>query len=157
MRKVIGWRSAVAAAALWILFLSPTRLGAQQAGTGVIEGRITETASGRPLDNVQVTIVGTNLGGATNETGAYRITGAPARQVELRARRIGYGPASQSVVVVAGQSTSADFRLQVSRSPNPEARRPRSAGGSRRCHAVRRSYSAPTRSSIPSSHARPVS
>lgn len=113
MRDAIGWRLVISASALWILAVSPARLDAQ-AGTGVIEGRITETTSGRPLDNVQVTIVGTNLGGATNETGAYRITGAPARQVELRARRIGYGPASQSVVVVAGQSTTADFRLQVS-------------------------------------------
>ena len=113
MRDGIGWRSVVAASALWILAVPPAPLGAQ-VGTGVIEGRITEAASGRPLDNAQVSIAGTNLGGATNETGAYRITGVPARQVEVRARRIGYGPASQSVLVVAGQTVRADFQLQVS-------------------------------------------
>lgn len=113
MRDAIGWRSVVTASALWMLALPPAPLGAQ-VGTGVIEGRITEVASGRPLDNAQVSIVGTNLGGATNETGAYRIVGAPARQVEVRARRIGYGPASQSVRVVAGQTVRADFQLKVS-------------------------------------------
>jgi TonB-linked SusC/RagA family outer membrane protein len=113
MRDGIGWHMVVAASTLWILTVPIAPLGAQ-AGTGVVEGRITETSSGRPLDNVQVTIIGTNLGGATNETGAYRIAGVPARQVELRARRIGYAPATQSAVVVAGQSSTADFRLTVS-------------------------------------------
>ena len=76
MRDGIGRRSVVAASAFWILAVSPASLGAQ-VGTGVIEGRITEAVSGRPLDNAQVSIAGTNLGGATNETGTYRITGVP--------------------------------------------------------------------------------
>ena len=113
MRDSIRWHMVVAATALWLLSVPVNPLGAQ-AGTGVVEGRITEASSGRPLDNVQVTVIGTNLGGATNETGAYRIAGVPARQIELRARRIGYAPATQNAVVVAGQSSTADFQLTVS-------------------------------------------
>jgi TonB-linked SusC/RagA family outer membrane protein len=113
MRIGIGWELVVASSALAILAALPHELGAQ-APTGVVEGRVTEAASGRPLDNAQVSIVGTNLGGATNETGAFRITGVPVRQVEIRARRIGYAPGTQSALVVAGQTVRADFGLQVS-------------------------------------------
>ena len=98
-----------------LLMISVAPQGAWAQGeTGVIEGRITEASTGRPLDNVQVVIAGTSLGSATNETGSYRIAGAPVRQVEVRARRIGYAPSNQSVVVVAGQTVRADFTLQVS-------------------------------------------
>src|SRR5688572_23184909 len=107
------WRGVMSFAAGSLIAVGPARLGAQGA-TGVVEGRITEASTGRPLDNVQVVIAGTNLGGATNETGAYRIAGAPVRQVEVRARRIGYAPVNQSVVVIAGQSVRADFELSVS-------------------------------------------
>ena len=113
MRGAIVRRTVLGVAGLCMAAVTPIHLGAQE-GTGVVEGRVTEAATGRPLDNVQLVIVGTNIGGATNETGSYRIAGAPARQVEVRARRIGYAPLTQSVVVVAGQSVRADFQLQVS-------------------------------------------
>ena len=111
--RVVICRLARLGAALCAIALLPESTLAQGA-TGVVEGRITEATTGRPLDNVQVVIAGTSLGGATNETGSYRIAGVPARQVEVRARRIGYAPSNQTVVVVAGQSVSADFTLQVS-------------------------------------------
>ena len=113
MRGGIVRQTLLGVAGLCMATLTPSDLVAQ-AATGVVEGRVTEAATGRPLDNVQVVIAGTSVGGATNETGSYRIVGVPARQVEVRARRIGYAPLSQSVVVTAGQSVTADFRLQVS-------------------------------------------
>ena len=94
--------------------MSASPLFAQQPNTGAIEGRITEVGSGRPLTAAQVYVAGTAAGAATNETGNYRIASAPARQVELRVRLIGFAPISKTVVVTAGQTTKADFELQVS-------------------------------------------
>ena len=37
----------------------------------------------RALEAAQVSIVGTTIGGATNSAGTFRITGVPARQVEV--------------------------------------------------------------------------
>jgi TonB-linked SusC/RagA family outer membrane protein len=87
--------------------------GAAQA-TGTIEGKVTETGSGRPLSGAQVFIAGTTVGGVTNDRGEYRITSAPARQVELRVRLIGYSPINKTVVVTAGQTATLDIAVGVS-------------------------------------------
>jgi TonB-linked SusC/RagA family outer membrane protein len=93
----------------------PSLLLAQQGPPiGAIEGRITEAGSGRPLPAAQVIIAGTTIGAATNESGSYRIANAPARQVELRVRLIGFAPISKTVVVAAGQTARADFEISVS-------------------------------------------
>jgi TonB-linked SusC/RagA family outer membrane protein len=86
----------------------------QQAATGAIEGRITEASSGRPLAAAQVVVAGTTVGAATNDNGSYRIANAPARQVELRVRLIGFAPISKTIVVTAGQTTRADFEIKAS-------------------------------------------
>ena len=41
--------------------------------TGTIEGKVTETGSGRPLSGAQIFIAGTTVGGVTNDRGEYRI------------------------------------------------------------------------------------
>ena len=90
-----------------------TRVAAQTP-TGVVEGRVLESGSGRPLVAASVVIVGTTVGGITSEAGVYRISGVPARQVQVRVRLIGFTPVSKTVLVVAGQTATADFSLQVS-------------------------------------------
>jgi TonB-linked SusC/RagA family outer membrane protein len=87
--------------------------GAAQA-TGTIEGRITEQGSGRPLSGAQVFVAGTTVGSVTNDQGEYRILGAPARQVEVRIRLIGYSPVNRSVVVTAGQTATLNIEVGVS-------------------------------------------
>lgn len=82
--------------------------------TGTVEGSVLEAGSGRPLGNAQVFIAGTTLGALTNGQGFYRITGAPARQLEVRVRLIGYAPTSKTAVVTAGQSATVNFELSVS-------------------------------------------
>src|SRR5262245_37225795 len=78
-----------------------------QGTTGTIEGRVSEHGTNRPVPNAQVVIAGTSIGAATNETGTFRITGAPARQVELRVRVLGFSPVAKTVVVTAGQVVRA--------------------------------------------------
>lgn len=88
--------------------------GAAAQATGVIEGRVTEQGSGRPLAGAQVFIAGTTVGAVTNDAGQYRIASAPARQVEVRVRLIGFSPINRSVLVQAGQTTTLNVEVTVS-------------------------------------------
>ena len=105
------WRSTILAASAFVLAFATD--GAAQA-TGTIEGKVSEAGSGRPLPGAQVFIAGTTVGSVTNDRGEYRITSAPARQVELRVRLIGYNPINKSVVVTAGQTATLNIDVGVS-------------------------------------------
>lgn len=89
-------------------------LAPAQQPTGIVEGVVTEAGTNRPLAGVQVSILGTNIGAVTNSTGAFRIPGAPARVAELRVRLLGYSPINRQVTVVAGQTVTVNFQIQVS-------------------------------------------
>ena len=79
MMSSVRWRGTFLAAAAFVLAFATD--GAAQA-TGTVVGKVTETGSGRPLVGAQVFVAGTTVGSVTNERGEYRITGAPARQIE---------------------------------------------------------------------------
>src|SRR5262245_61670389 len=68
----------------------PSSASAQ--GTGRIVGRVLDAAHGNPIAGVQVIIAGTQIGTSTAIDGRYTLTGVPAGVVEVKARRIGYGP-----------------------------------------------------------------
>jgi TonB-linked SusC/RagA family outer membrane protein len=108
-------RAWTALAALILAAASPL---AAQGPTAIVEGRVTDAATGRAIEAAQVFIDGTSLGGITNQTGAYRIIGIPvtggSRAVTLRVRALGYSPMSQSVTVSAGQTASQNFAVQTS-------------------------------------------
>lgn len=96
----------------------PLARSTAQGTTAIVEGRITDAANNRPLENVQVSIDGTTLGAMTNAQGNYRITGisAPAgtATVVVRVRAIGYTRETRSVIVTAGQTVKRDFAVTVS-------------------------------------------
>ena len=73
--------------------------------TGTIVGRVTERTTNRALAGVQIRVVGTTRGAATNDSGAFRIPGVPAGTVQLAVQRIGYSAASRSVAVT-GENTN---------------------------------------------------
>jgi len=98
------------------LTFGATPVKAQNA-TAIIEGKITDGTSQRPLDAASVFISETRLGGVTNAQGTYRIVGVPVtgtRTVLVRVRALGYTPASKSVALTAGQTTKVDFALSTS-------------------------------------------
>jgi len=112
MMSSVRWRSTFLAAASFVLAFATD--GAAQAATGTIEGKVTEQGSGRPLSGAQVFVAGTTVGSVTNDRGEYRITGAPARQVEIRVRLIGYSPFNASVVVRANETVTQNITVGVS-------------------------------------------
>jgi len=79
--------------------------------TGRIAGHVRD-AAGTPLANVQVLVVGTRLGAATNAAGSYIITKVPVGTYLLRTQLIGYNPGTvHGVKVTAGQTTTVDVAL----------------------------------------------
>lgn len=93
-----------------MLALAASTLGAQ-ATQGSINVRVTEAAGGQPLDQVQVVIVGTTLGGLTNAEGRFTFRTVNPGTVQVRVLRVGFSEQKQSVTVVAGQAASVDFAL----------------------------------------------
>lgn len=111
-------RSARFVAALLLVLAVPLARSHAQGNTAIVEGRVTDASNQRPLENVQVTIDGTQLGAMTNASGNYRITGIPVpggtAEVVVRVRAIGYSRETRTVTVTAGQTTKRDFAVTVS-------------------------------------------
>ncbi|MEO8333919.1 MAG: SusC/RagA family TonB-linked outer membrane protein [bacterium] len=99
------------AAALALLVSVSATVFAQ--GATVITGRVTNRASGTPINGATVLVDGTQLGSISNEQGQYSLTVPAGRtgSVNLTARLIGYRAMRQPVTLVGGRVT-ADFTLQ---------------------------------------------
>ena len=86
---------------------------AQTPQLGNITGRVTDAASGQPVAAAQVGIVGTNVGAQANNEGQFTLRSVNPGTVEIRVLRVGFAEAKQSVVVVAGQTVTANVRMRA--------------------------------------------
>ncbi|HWJ22874.1 MAG TPA: TonB-dependent receptor [Gemmatimonadaceae bacterium] len=117
LRQVIG----DSGVELWVsgegrMALVPAQRGARRtrvAESGIITGRVTAAESGEPLPGVTIRVTDTQLGAISGNDGRYTIPAVSAGPHQLRAQRIGFAPDSQTVVVVDGQTATADFALRV--------------------------------------------
>src|SRR4051812_26790878 len=91
------------------LFIVPALAVAQ--GTGSIRGRVTDAATGTPLEGVQVSVDGSRLGSQTGPDGTYTIVGVPAGSRFVSVRRVGYAPQRIAVTVSDGGSATQDLAL----------------------------------------------
>ncbi len=89
-------------ALLAVLWMAP--LHAQQP-TGTVRGRVVDNETKLPLQGVTVTIG--SRGARTLEDGRYSISGVPAGTDSVRARMLGYAPATQAVTIIADQTVVA--------------------------------------------------
>jgi TonB-dependent receptor len=88
-----------------------TGLSAQSVGTGVVEGRVFNPASGEFLERARVSIEGTTLEAFTDSGGQYRLGNVPAGSVRLKVFFTGQSSQTAIVTVAAGQSVQQDFNL----------------------------------------------
>jgi TonB-linked SusC/RagA family outer membrane protein len=92
-----------------LALLALTRTGLAQE-TGVLEGRVTETA-GTPVPDALITVVGTNRGARTAEDGQYRIASLRAGELVIRVTRLGYAAVTRPVTITVGQTARLDVTL----------------------------------------------
>jgi TonB-linked SusC/RagA family outer membrane protein len=91
--------------------LSSSTAQAQRA-PGRIGGTVLDSASGRPLSDVQVSVTGTRFGGATNEAGRFTIFGVPAGTYTLDTRRVGYAVRRvQNITVTENGAPDVEIRM----------------------------------------------
>lgn len=91
----------------------PSAADAQQ--TGAVAGQVRAQATGQPLSGAQVFLAEGEAGTLTDSDGRYRLADVPAGEVALEVRLIGYGTASRTVTVRAGETTEANFSLATQR------------------------------------------
>lgn len=77
-----------------------------------LEGTVTDAFSGMPINNAEVTIVGTSMTEFTNLSGLYKTGMAGGGTYTVQVTRSGYQTASVSgVVLTPGSTTYLDFQL----------------------------------------------
>ncbi|MBN1541677.1 TonB-dependent receptor [candidate division KSB1 bacterium] len=95
---------------LLLLALTPAELYAQK--TGVIVGTVIDKQTNEPLVGANVVVLGTQLGGATNIDGKFRIQRVPVGIYAVRALVIGYEPVTKTDVVVSPmRDAQLDFSM----------------------------------------------
>ena len=84
-------------------------LSAHAQETGSVVGRVM-SATG-PLPNTRIQVIGTALGSLTDAEGNYRIAAVPTGTQQIRALRLGFAAAVQTVNVAANTTATANFTL----------------------------------------------
>ena len=103
-----------ALAVLLLTAIPALSLRAQAPATGRITGVVLDSVSGQPLSSVQVSIAGTRLGSATNESGRFTIAAVAVGTHALETRRVGYrGGRLANVAVTAGGTTDVTIRIST--------------------------------------------
>ena len=96
--------------ALAILALgSPAQ--AQEATTGVIQGRVLNATNGKYVGNVVLTVEGTALEALSDDYGYFQLRNVPAGTVTLKAVYTGETAQSVTLTVLAGKTTTEEVRI----------------------------------------------
>ncbi len=81
--------------------------------TGKIAGKITDAKTGEPLIGVNVVILGTTMGAASDIEGNYFIINIPPGSYELKASLVGYSAVTiKNIRVSVDQTTRIDITMQ---------------------------------------------
>ncbi len=86
-------------------------VAAGQQTTGTVRGAVTDSATAQPLSGAQVSIVGTTVGTLTDARGGFLLRNVAPGTVTLQVRMIGYGTATRTIIVTAGETAVADLPL----------------------------------------------
>ncbi len=79
---------------------------------GSIYGKVTDAVSNQPLLGVNVILIGTNYGAATDLDGKFEIAGIPVNSYQVKASIIGYSSEIKTDIVVrSSKPAQVDFNL----------------------------------------------
>lgn len=97
-------------ALMLMLLFAPMLMMAQ----GTITGVVTDQQSGDLLAGVNIVVVGTQIGTATDANGRYSLQNVPAGTYEIEARFLGFNNVRQSASVTNGQTITLNFEMTAS-------------------------------------------
>jgi TonB-linked SusC/RagA family outer membrane protein len=97
---------------LLALFLWAAAPVAAQSG-GTVTGRVVDASTQAPISGAQVRVQGTTRAVSTGTGGRFEIAGLPAGAVTLQAGLLGYGSATRTVTLAAGQTVDVTLALSV--------------------------------------------
>ena len=100
-----------------LALLTSTRVSAQSAGTGTIEGRVFDAGRGEYLEGARLTVEGSVLETFTAAGGQYRFSQVPAGTVRVKVFFTGLATQTVSVSVGAGQVAQQDVTLAAGVTP----------------------------------------
>jgi TonB-linked SusC/RagA family outer membrane protein len=83
-----------------------------QATTGTISGVVSDS-SGTPVAGARVSVDGLNIATSSGQTGRYTLANIPAGTQTVRARLLGYRLSQAQTTVIAGQTATLNFRLNI--------------------------------------------
>jgi len=79
---------------------------------GSIYGKVTDAVSNQPLPGVNIILIGTNYGAATDLDGKFEIIGIPVNSYQVKASIIGYASEIKTDIIVrSSKPAQADFNL----------------------------------------------
>jgi TonB-linked SusC/RagA family outer membrane protein len=107
LRRLSPWLTA-SALALGLLTATAAHAAAQQ---GTITGRVTEAATGQPVVEARVFVIGTTLFARTNAEGRYTIRGVPPGPTSVRVVRVGLVEQRKQATVAPGETATLDFAM----------------------------------------------
>ncbi|MDP2304164.1 MAG: TonB-dependent receptor [Ignavibacteria bacterium] len=100
--------------AIFISFSLLIELTAQDI-TGSIIGKVFETSTKQPIAGVNIFLVGTTIGAASDVDGNYKIENIPVGNYQIRATSIGYDAITKTDIIVnSARPAMIDFQLKES-------------------------------------------
>jgi TonB-linked SusC/RagA family outer membrane protein len=115
LSRVPGWQfiRRGAMTLISVAFALPVAATIAAAQTGTIVGTITDQTTKTGIPSVNVQIVGSTRGVVSGPDGHFRINGVASGPAQIRATRIGYAAATQTISVPTGDVVTADFALSA--------------------------------------------
>ena len=106
---VSRWLLSATLASCWLA--SALSVHAQAPGTGSIQGRVFNPATGEYVRNAEIRLQGTDRVVYSEEGGSYRMDQVPAGSAALEVAFSGYHTVTAAVNVAAGATVTRDFEL----------------------------------------------
>ncbi len=91
--------------------VAPSALRAQAATGGTVVGRVTDAATGQPIQQARVLVQGTQVGSLTAENGRYSLRVPSTGAIVLEVSRIGYEAKRVNVNVASSAPVTQDVAL----------------------------------------------
>src|SRR3954464_4322363 len=80
-------------------------------GTGTIQGRVYNPATGQYVRNAEVRLEGTNQVASTESDGSFTFNNVPAGQAAVTVTYTGYTTARETFTVASGQTATREINL----------------------------------------------